>query len=454
MPKEIIDYSNTIIYKIVCNDINITDTYVGHTTNFVQRKHAHKQGVNNPKCSNYHCKLYKFIRSHGGWANWSMIIVAFKNCTNNYEACALEHEYYKELNANLNSVDPCKPMEIIEKKEDIIEYKYICDHCDFKNNNKYEFNKHMKHHSECKKNMCSKTLPTVNYLFFCDKCQYGCNAKSDYNKHLLTKKHNAQKCSDNCSSKNTLFICDCKRSYKHIQSFNRHKKTCNFEKENISCEIIENEDVDYKDLVITLIKENNDIKEIMKKQQDQLMKQQDQISELMPKIGNTINNNNTNNKFNINVFLNEHCKDAMSINDFVKSIQVSLKNLLTTKSKGLGNGINEIINENMNKLSLEKRPVHCTDKKRETLYVKHDKWEKDINKKETTKMLKGLQLQQIKNLDLWKEANPNYMEDEDLKHEYMILVNKCTKPLSESEKKLFKNLCDNTYIKDDDNLIT
>ena len=194
---------------------------------------------------------------------------------------------------------------------------------------------------------------------------------------------------------------------------------------------------------------------IIKELKDIILKQQEQISELIPKVGNNNNNNiNNNQKVNINVFLNEHCKDAMSLNDFVESIEISLKNLLTTKSKGLTHGLNDIINENMNKLSIYERPIHCTDKKRETLYVKHDKWEKDINKKETTKMLKGLQLQQIKNLDLWKEAHPNYMEDEDLKHEYMILVNKCTKPLSESEKKLFKNLCDNTYIKDDDNLIT
>ena len=263
-----------------------------------------------------------------------------------------------------------------------------------------------------------------------------------------------------------IYTCNCGKKYKHKSSLCKHKKSCNFKE---ICQKIDNNDFinnknNLENLVIklitenneiknTLIKENNDIKEIMKKQQDQLMKQQDQISELIPKIGNN-NNNNSNNKFNINVFLNEQCKDAISIDDFVKSIQVSLKNLLTTKTKGLGNGINEIINENMNKLSLYKRPVHCTDKKRETLYVKHDKWEKDIDKKETTKMLKGLQLQQIKKLDIWKEAHPNYMEDEDLKHEYMILVNKCTKPLSESEKKLFKNLCDNTYIKDHDNLIT
>nr|UZT29332.1 MIGE-like and Zn finger domain containing protein [Nucleocytoviricota sp.] len=178
---------------------------------------------------------------------------------------------------------------------------------------------------------------------------------------------------------------------------------------------------------------------------------------MIPKVGNnntinnTINNTNNNNqKFNINVFLNEQCKDAMSINEFVKSIEITLKNLLTTKSKGLTIGLNEIINENMNKLSLYERPIHCTDKKRETLYIKHDKWEKDIDKTNTAGMLKELQLQQIKNLHKFKEDNPNYEQDEELKHEYMILLNKCTKPLSESEKKLFKNLCDNTYIKDEE----
>ena len=193
---------------------------------------------------------------------------------------------------------------------------------------------------------------------------------------------------------------------------------------------------------------------IIKELKDIILKQQEQISELIPKVGNNNNNINHNNqKVNINVFLNEHCKDAMSLNDFVESIEISLKNLLTTKSKGLTHGLNDIINENMNKLSIYERPIHCTDKKRETLYVKHDNWEKDIDKTHTINMLKGLQLQQIKTLNIWKEAHPNYMENEELKHEYMILVNKCTKPLSESEKKLFKNLCDNTYIKDEEILI-
>ena len=287
--------------------------------------------------------------------------------------------------------------------------------------------------------------------FECEVCKYFTFRKSDLKKHLQSKKHikniklqNTTTNSQNSQNHEKTYNCECGKIYKHHSSLYNHKKTCNYKNNNISCEVIE-ENLDYKAMFLHVIKENNEFKEIMKKQQDQ-------ISELIPKVGNN-NNNTTNNKFNINVFLNEQCKDAMSINEFVKSIEISLKNLLTTKTKGLGIGLNDIINENMNKLSIYERPIHCTDKKRETLYVKHDNWEKDIDKKETTKMLKGLQLQQIKNLHKFKESHPNYEEDDDLKHEYMILVNKCTKPLSESEKKLFKNLCDNTYIKDEELLI-
>ena len=291
-----------------------------------------------------------------------------------------------------------------------------------------------------------KSKNSENYN--CKLCDFTCSKLSNYKIHLQTNKHKNKE-NDKNDNKKMLdnaenFKCECGKIYKFQSGLCRHKKTCNYKKSNISCEVIE-ENLDYKAMFLHVIKENNEFKEIMKKQQDQ-------ISELIPKVGNN-NNNTTNNKFNINVFLNEQCKDAMSINEFVKSIEISLKNLLTTKTKGLGIGLNDIINENMNKLSIYERPIHCTDKKRETLYVKHDNWEKDTDKKETTKMLKGLQLQQIKNLHKFKESHPNYEEDDDLKHEYMILVNKCTKPLSESEKKLFKNLCDNTYIKDEELLM-
>ena len=106
MPKTEIDYSTTIIYKITCKDILCQDVYIGHTTNFVQRKHSHKQGCVNEKSNNYNCKLYKIIRENGGWNNWKMEIINWYNCKNSYEARKKEQEYFELFNATLNSVEP------------------------------------------------------------------------------------------------------------------------------------------------------------------------------------------------------------------------------------------------------------------------------------------------------------------------------------------------------------
>ena len=94
MPKTEIDYSNTIIYKITCKDSNVNDLYVGHTTNFVQRKHAHKQSCINDKSPNHKCKVYEVIRNNGGWDNWNMEIINFFNCYDHYEARQKEQEYF------------------------------------------------------------------------------------------------------------------------------------------------------------------------------------------------------------------------------------------------------------------------------------------------------------------------------------------------------------------------
>ena len=105
MPKSEINYSNTIIYKITCEDKSIKDVYVGHTTNFVQRKYAHKQGCINTKSTNHKCKLYSIIRENGGWTNWSMEIVEIVNCQDHFEARIKEQEYFISLNATLNSIE-------------------------------------------------------------------------------------------------------------------------------------------------------------------------------------------------------------------------------------------------------------------------------------------------------------------------------------------------------------
>ena len=124
MPKTEIDYSNTIIYKITCKDPSIKDVYVGHTTNFVQRKHAHKQSCINEKSSTYKCKLYKVIRENGGWHNWMMEIVNFFNCADHYEARKKEQEYFKILNATLNSVEPLPLPKIVSSLNPSHNIKY------------------------------------------------------------------------------------------------------------------------------------------------------------------------------------------------------------------------------------------------------------------------------------------------------------------------------------------
>jgi pectate lyase len=115
MPKLDIDYSNTIIYKIVCKDLSIKELYVGHTTNFVQRKYAHKQGCINLKTPDYNTKLYKTIRECGGWNNWEMTIVNFYNCKSHLEAREKEQEHFISLGATLNSVHPL-PIKIMPEK--------------------------------------------------------------------------------------------------------------------------------------------------------------------------------------------------------------------------------------------------------------------------------------------------------------------------------------------------
>ena len=107
MPKKIIDFSKTIIYKIVCNDLNITDVYVGHTTNFIKRKAQHKSICNNPNSKSYNLKIYNTIRDNGGFDNWSMIqIEKFQDCNDINEACARERYWYELLNAKLNTNCP------------------------------------------------------------------------------------------------------------------------------------------------------------------------------------------------------------------------------------------------------------------------------------------------------------------------------------------------------------
>ena len=108
MPRLPIDYSNTTFYRIVCNDLNITDCYIGHTTNFIKRKQHHKKDCNNEKSKSYNLKVYQFIRENGGWFNWSMVMIDQISCENLNDACKLERKFLEEYKGTLNSYIPSR----------------------------------------------------------------------------------------------------------------------------------------------------------------------------------------------------------------------------------------------------------------------------------------------------------------------------------------------------------
>ena len=290
--------------------------------------------------------------------------------------------------------------------------------------------------------------------FNCKICNFITSNKYNYNKHSMSAKHkrltgDLQKNAEKCLIE---YKCECGKNYQHRQSLYNHKKKCNFidkekhdnsKEENINNEIDNNfllnkheNDLDYKSMFLEMINENKELRKT--------------ISEMIPNMGNNNNNNNNTinnkNKFNINVFLNEKCKDAISMDEFIDKIEVSMKNLLTTKEKGQVYGISNIIMENMNKLSLYERPLHCTDKKRETLYVKNNEWKKDDSKEHINKALKKVESKQLKNLNVWLEEHPNYMNNSLEQEEFAKLMSECGKSIDDGREKIIKKLCDNVYL--------
>ena len=298
----------------------------------------------------------------------------------------------------------------------------------------------------------------VAKIFYCEKCDYKCSKKFNFDKHLETEKHKRatnQSCINNDVAKVAepkldvqsvkKYVCDiCEKEYKCNSGLWRHKKTCVPIEETQIVEKTEGSN-DYKDMILELVKENKEMRNMM-------VEQQKTIGELIPKVGNnnsTTNNNTINQKFNINVFLNEQCKDAINMSDFIKQIEISLEQLDFTKTNGLEKGLTHAIMENMNKLSVFERPMHCTDVKRETLYIKdNDTWEKDKDKSKIKQVIKKASNKNYIALTNWRKENPDFMQDDTKQMFYAKAMSKLGKPLDGIDDKVIKHLCNNTKIKE------
>jgi hypothetical protein len=276
----------------------------------------------------------------------------------------------------------------------------------------------------------------------CETCHFKCSKNSDYKRHLITAKHsmlqNASKMLQYASKKNATankqqIKCICGQYYSHSSSYYRHKKKCDFQHNDIE-EIISSNEMTDKDLIIMLVKQNTKLMEqntglvdILKNNNGQ------QISNNI----NSLNNNNNNNKtFNLQFFLNETCKDAMNISDFVSNVKLELEDLEHAGRSGYVEGISNIVIKNLNKLEQHMRPLHCSDNKREVLYIKdNNEWTKETEKKPIlTKAIKTIANENIKQINKWRQKYPDCTKYDSKKNDlYLKIVSNSMNGLTKEE---------------------
>jgi len=250
-------------------------------------------------------------------------------------------------------------------------------------------------------------MPKNASEFYCEKCEFICYKKSNYTKHLLTRKHvNDNKINEFDAEK--CHVCDvCNKRFKDRSGLWRHKKkTCTIQTQpvtEVSMPVPPQIDAS---LIIELLKENKELREMM-------IEQNKHVIDLAKNTGNTTNNtinNTTNNKFNLNVYLNETCKDAINLNDFIQSIKLTVNDFIKTGEVGYVRGISDIMLERMRDMEPHVRPIHCTDLKREIVYVKDSNiWAKEDENK--THLRKAVRIVANKNkaqVHPWIAENPKY----------------------------------------------
>ena len=246
-----------------------------------------------------------------------------------------------------------------------------------------------------------KKTPKNAQNFLCEICDFECSKQSEYDRHLLTAKHQNRTILNEKTPKNAEFVCECGKIYKFRNSLWYHKKKCTVN--NVIT--VRSDDTPSEPTLEYLLKENLEMK------RDNLeMKQM--MMEVVGKIGNTTNNttNNTmNNQFNINMFLNETCKNAMNLSDFIERIEISHDDLENNAQLGFVNGMTKILMDNLKLLTIHERPIHCTDVKRETLYVKdEDVWDKKHSNEKLENAIQEVSRKSLKSLIDWKKTNPDY----------------------------------------------
>jgi NAD-dependent dihydropyrimidine dehydrogenase PreA subunit len=303
----------------------------------------------------------------------------------------------------------------------------------------------------------NQIIPEKSHKYQCEICHYNTEIKKDYMKHLLTIKHKINESAtkhEEFVPKNPslLLSCEnCNKTYKDKTGIWRHKKKCSMINPPVEIPThpspappphSSTEDMQMT-LILELVKQNQEFKNLLIQQSNQMMEQNktmiDVAKHSQGNNNNTLSHNNNNNKtFNLNFFLNETCKDAMNMKDFIKSLEMTLPELENMGELGFAEGMSRLFVDRLNKLDITKRPIHCSDVKREIIHIKDDnKWERDnANLDRLRKIIKQLTLKNILKVDDWKKANQGCTEYNSRKADKYLRINmEAIGPVDDAEVK-------------------
>ena len=311
---------------------------------------------------------------------------------------------------------------------------YECVHCNYVTKSKKDYNKH----SLTKKHKMNigeiKKIPKIFLCGFCNKKFNNNTSLWRHKKSCNLKNYKSPKVSESLQKVSAKYLCICGKKYKSRSGFYKHKKTCS---------ILNNVNEKNQDNNNNNNNNNNNLytTNVEKLLQNILHENKvlrDKLSNLEMNVTNITNNNTNNNQFNINMFLNEKCKNAMNLEDFIQKIKFTLEDLKYTKDNGYTKGISNVFIKSLNDMDVTERPIHCSDRKRLQFYVKNDnEWTKDKNNEKIDNTIEKVSRKQIKSIQEWVEANPDYTESDSKMEEYFTLVRSITQP---NDNKNLKNI--------------
>ena len=321
--------------------------------------------------------------------------------------------------------------------------------------------------------MLTEQAQSNAYKYNCDYCYFKCSKQSEWARHITTNKHNTlvntAKKRQKTPNDNT-YECLCGNEYKHRQSLFTHKKTCHVIQNNSPANSDQQNDV-LSNAIITLINQNNELRNIIIEQNQNHMNSYVDISKHITtelinavksgQLGNTnnsnnilTNNNSNNTTFNLQFFLNETCKDAINIDEFINNIKITNADLEETARLGYSGGISRIVMNELNSMEVTKKPIHCSDVKRETIYIKENNtWQKDDDTK--TKLVSAIKQIARKNymhILEWAKDNPSHKDyDSKVGKLYNKIITNSMNGINEAEqtdniKKIVKTIIKSSAI--------